>query len=326
VPEQQILGDPSPVVLAEVVRSGFVEGRHRGSLIVLDRDGSVLLARGDVHAPVFPRSCNKLMQATGLVELGYAERGELLALAAASHAGAPVHVEGVHRILADAGLDEHALRTPPDWPYDDGERDALLRAGGLPDPVLMNCSGKHAAMLAVCVAHGWPLDDYRATAHPLQQHLAGTIERLAGERVTAVGVDGCGAPVSALSLVGVARAFSAAVQAPPGESERAVADAMRAHPVHVSGRGRDVTRLMQEVPGLLAKDGAEGVFAVALDDGRALAVKVDDGAARARPVVVSAVLRHLGVAAPVLDEYAEAPLLGGGVPVGAVRAAADLLA
>ena len=312
-------------MLAEVVRSGFVEGRHRGSLVVLGRDGSTLLARGDVGSPIFPRSCNKLMQATGLVELGYAERGELLALAAASHAGSPLHVEGVHRILAGAGLDEHALRTPPDWPYDDGERDALIRAGGVPDPVLINCSGKHAAMLDVCVARGWPLDDYRDPSHPLQQHLTGTIERLAGEPVAAVGVDGCGAPVSALSLVGVARAFSAAVQAAPGTPEREVADAMRAHPVHVSGRGRDVTRLMQGVPGLLAKDGAEGVFAVALGDGRALALKVDDGAARARTVVVSAVLRHLGVSAAVLDDYAEELLLGGGRPVGAVRAPADLL-
>jgi L-asparaginase II len=325
VPEDGTAPPAAPVVLAEVVRSGFVEGRHRGSFVVLDADGSQLLGRGDVTSPVFPRSCNKLMQATGLVELGYAERGELLALAAASHAGSPLHVEGVHRILASAGLDEHALRTPADWPYDEGERDALLRVGGVPDPVLMNCSGKHAAMLAVCVARGWPLDDYRAADHPLQQHLATTLERLTGERVAATGVDGCGAPVSAVSLTGVARAFSAAVQAAPGTPERAVADAMRAHPVHVAGRGRDVTRLMQGVPGLLAKDGAEGVFAVALADGRALALKVDDGAARPRPLVVSALLRHLGVRAEVLDEYAEEPLLGGGTQVGALRTPADLL-
>ncbi len=319
-------GRGRPVVLAEAVRSGFVESRHRGSLVVLAADGSTLIARGDVGSPVFPRSCNKLMQAVGLVELGFAERGELLALAASSHSGSPLHLEGVHRILAAVGLDEHALRTPPDWPYDEAERDALLRAGGVPDPVLMNCSGKHAAMLAVCVAQGWPLDDYRDPDHPLQQHLRGTLERMAGEPVSAVGVDGCGAPVGALSLTGVARAFSAAVQAEPGSAERAVADAMREHPVHVGGHGRDVTRLMQGVPGLLAKDGAEGVFAVALDDGRALALKVEDGAARPRPVVVSAVLRHLGVRAEVLDEYAEEPLLGGGEPVGAVRVAPDLLA
>jgi L-asparaginase II len=328
VPEADLgsSGRGRPVVLAEAVRSGFVESRHRGSLVVLAADGSTLIARGDVGSPVFPRSCNKLMQAVGLVELGFAERGELLALAASSHSGSPLHLEGVHRILAAAGLDEHALRTPPDWPYDEAERDALLRAGGVPDPVLMNCSGKHAAMLAVCVAQGWPLDDYRDPDHPLQQHLRGTLERMADEPVSAVGVDGCGAPVGALSLTGAARAFSAAVQAGAGSAERAVADAMREHPVHVGGNGRDVTRLMQGVPGLLAKDGAEGVFAVALDDGRALALKVEDGAARPRPVVVSAVLRHLGVRADVLDEYAEEPLLGGGEPVGAVRVAPALLA
>ena len=262
----------SEVVLAEVVRSGVVESRHLGSLVVLDRDGSTLLARGDVTTPVFPRSSNKLMQAAGLVELGYAERGELLALAAASHSGAPLHVEGVHRILAGAGLDEHALRTPPDWPYDEVERDALLRAGGIPDPVLMNCSGKHAAMLAVCVAHGWPQDDYRAPEHPVQRHLAATIERLAGERIAATGVDGCGAPVAALSLTAVARAFSASVRADGGTPERAVADAMRAHPEWVGGTRRDVTALMRGVAGLLAKDGAESVYAAALPDGTAVAV------------------------------------------------------
>jgi L-asparaginase II len=312
-------------VLAEVVRSGFVEGRHRGSLVVVDPAGEVVLARGDVSSPVFPRSCNKLMQAVGLVELGYAERGELLALAAASHSGAPLHIEGVHRILAAAGLDETALRTPPDWPLDQVERDALVRAGGVPDPVLMNCSGKHAAMLAVCRAQGWPLDDYRSADHPLQRHLLGTLERMAGEPVAAVGVDGCGAPVGAVSLTAVARAYSRAVQAPEGSAERDVADAMRAHPDHVAGPTRDVTRLMRGVPGLLAKDGAEGVFAAALPDGRAVALKVADGAARPRPLVISAVLRGLGVEADVLDEYAEEPLLGGGLPVGAVRVPEDLV-
>ena len=229
-----------PVVLAEVVRSGFVEGLHRGSLVVLDPDGSVVLARGDVVSPVFPRSSNKLMQATGLVELGYAGRDELLALAAASHSGEPHHVDGVRRILAACGLDVAALRTPAEWPLGEQAFLDVVRAGGEPAPVLMNCSGKHAAMIATCVAQGWSLDDYRATDHPLQQRLAGTIERMAGERIAATGVDGCGAPVAAISLTGLARAFSGAVQAAPGEPERAVADAMRAHPEYVGGTGHDV--------------------------------------------------------------------------------------
>jgi L-asparaginase II len=335
-----------PVVLAEVVRSGFVEGVHRGSLVVLDPDGSVALARGDVDVPVFPRSSNKLMQAVGMVELGYAGQGDLLALAAASHSGEPHHVDGVRRILASCGLDVGALRTPAEWPLGEQAFLDVVRAGGEPSPVLMNCSGKHAAMIATCVAQGWSLDDYRALDHPLQQHLVGTIERMSGERVAATGVDGCGAPVAAISLTALARAFAAAVQAEPARSggtparpgdvparsggtsgapERAVADAMRAHPEFVGGTGHDVTRLMAGVPGLLVKDGAEGVYAAALADGRAFALKVDDGAARPRPLVAAAVLRHLGVEADVLADFEVRELLGGGRRVGEIRVPPHLL-
>lgn len=314
------------VVLVEVVRSGFVEGQHRGSLVVVDADGSVLVSRGDVVSPVFPRSSNKLMQATGLVELDYTGRDELLALAAASHDGEPHHVAGVRRILAASGLHESALRTPPDWPLLESARDDLVRAGEGPAPILMNCSGKHAAMLATCVVQGFPLDDYRAGDHPLQQHLRRTVERLAGEPVAAQGIDGCGAPVLAISLTALARAFSRSATAPEGSPERLVADAMRAHPEHVGGTGHLVTVLMDGVPGLLVKDGAEGVLAGSLADGRAFALKVDDGADRPRPVLAAAVLRSLGVEAEVLDGYDAAPLLGGGVPVGEIRVAPGLLA
>lgn len=317
--------DPS-VDLVEVVRSGFVEGRHRGSLVVVDSDGSVLLARGDVASPAFPRSCNKLMQAAGLVELGYDGRDELLALAAASHDGEPHHVAGVRRILATVDLDDSALRTPPDWPLLESARDDLVRAGEGPAPVLMNCSGKHAAMIATCVGQGFPLDDYRAADHPLQQHLRGTVERLAGESVAAQGIDGCGAPVLAISLTALARAFSRSATAEQGSPERLVADAMRAHPEYVGGTGHLVTELMDGVPGLLVKDGAEGVLAGSLADGRAFALKVDDGAGRPRPVLAAGVLRSLGVDAEVLDRYDVAPLLGGGVPVGELRVAPGLLA
>jgi len=314
----------SSVVLAEVVRSGFVEGVHRGSLVVLDADGSVLHAYGDIASPVFPRSCNKLMQAAGLVELGYAGRDAELAIAAASHWGQPHHLVTVRSVLAAAGIDEAELRTPADWPAGADARDELVRTGGHPAPVYMNCSGKHAAMLATCAAQGWAYDDYRAPDHPLQQHLAATVARIAGETPAAVGIDGCGAPVLSLSLSALARAFSRSATADPGSPERLVADAMRAHPAQVGGHGHDVTAFMEGVPGLLVKDGAEGVYAAALADGRAVAFKVDDGAGRARPIVLAAALRALGVRAPVLDELAELTLLGGGAPVGAIRVAPSL--
>ena len=314
------------VPLVEVVRSGFVEGVHRGSLVVLDAAGDVVVARGDVTTPVFPRSSNKPLQAAGLVELGYDRRDDLLALAAASHSGEQFHVDGVRRILAAVGLDDAALRTPAEWPIGEQAYRDAVRSGAEPRSETMNCSGKHAAMIATCVAQGWSLDDYRSLDHPLQQHLAGTVERLAGERIAATGIDGCGAPVLALSLTALARSYARSVTAEPGAPEREVADAMRAFPAYVGGTGRDVTELMAGIPGLLMKDGAEGVLAAALPDGRAFALKVDDGAERPRPLLATAVLRSWGIDADVLSRYESLELRGGGVPVGSVRVVESLLA
>ncbi len=307
-------------LLADVVRSGFVEGHHRGSVLALAADGSRVLALGDPDAAIFPRSSNKPMQAVGMVEAGLELDGELLALACASHSGEPFHIDGVRRVLARAGLDETALQTPPDWPVDEAEKHALIAAGGHQAPVLMNCSGKHAAMLATCVANSWPTDSYLDADHPLQQQLRATVQRLAGETIPATGVDGCGAPLFAMSLAGLARAFVAIATASAGSPEHRVAEAIRAHPEWLGGTRRDVTQLIAGIPGLIAKDGAEGVYAAALPDGRVVALKVDDGQQRARPPVMVAALRALGVDAPVLAELAESPLLGGGHPVGSVRA------
>ncbi|GLZ14609.1 asparaginase [Actinomadura sp. NBRC 104425] len=317
-------------VLVEVERSGFVESRHRGSAVGLAADGSVAVCAGDPDAPVFPRSANKPMQAVAMLRAGLDLDGELLALAAGSHSGEDFHVEGARAILAAAGLDEGALRCPPDWPLELRLVAELARSGGDRSRLLMNCSGKHAAMLATCVAAGWPTASYLDPDHPLQKAVRATVEELAGERVAAVGVDGCGAPLFALSAAGVARAFRALVLAAPGTAERRVADAMRAHPQWTSGTRRDERRLMDAVPGLLVKCGAEGVDAFAAADGRAGVVKIDDGASRARTPVTVALLRALGVDAAegvdaaALDELAAAPLTGGEQVVGTIRPAAGL--
>ena len=309
-------------VVAEVVRSGFVEGRHHGSVVVLASDGSIAIEVGDVLAPMFPRSSNKPMQAAAMVTAGLGLGGELLALAAASHSGEPFHLDGVRKILAGAGLAVEALQTPPDYPYDAVAQREWIAAGQGPQPLAMNCSGKHAAMLATCVANGWDIATYRDPGHPLQRALRSTLEQLAGETVSATGVDGCGAPVLAISLLGLARAGRACVLGEPTSAHRQVADAMRSHPEWVGGTRRDVTALMRGVPGLLAKDGAEGVSVVALADGRAAAVKIEDGAQRARQVVTAAALQALGVDADVVGEQVTFELVGGGRPVGTVRAVA----
>jgi L-asparaginase II len=292
----------------------------------LAADGSVLLAAGAVDVPVFPRSSNKPMQAAAMVGCGLGLEGKLLALAAASHSGEDFHVAGVREILAGAGLTEDALHCPPDLPLDDDARQAHILAGGAADSVHMNCSGKHAAMLATCVLNGWPVQTYTDPEHPLQVHIRNELSHLAGEPVAAVGVDGCGAPLLAISVLGLARAFRAVVTAADGTPERKVAEAMRAYPQWTSGTTRPERLLMEAVPGLLLKGGAEGVDGFALADGRAGGVKIEDGAARGRVPVTVALLQALGAGAEPgadpakLAELASTPVLGGGRVVGAIRA------
>ncbi|MET9922701.1 asparaginase [Streptomyces sp. NPDC006435] len=312
---------PALPVLAEVVRSGFVEGHHRGSLVVLAADGSVERALGDPTAPVFPRSSNKPMQAAAVLRAGLDLSGERLALAAASHSGEDFHIELVRTMLAEHGLTPDDLQTPPDLPLDPAEAETYLAAGRVRERITMNCSGKHAAMLATCGPNGWDRSSYLDPAHPLQQLVHRVVEEAAGEPVTAVGTDGCGAPLMAISLVGLARAFRSFVLAEPGTAERRVADAMRAHPEYVAGTRRPDTWLMREVPGVLSKMGAEAVQALALPDGRALAFKVDDGATRALGPVLARSLDLLGIDAPVVSRIAHTPLFGGGGEVGEIRAA-----
>ena len=305
-------------VLVQLVRSGVVESSHTGSVVALRVDGSTALALGVVDRPVFPRSSNKPLQAVGLLDAGWSPPDDqTLALATASHSGLPVHLEVVRRTLSAAGLTEQALGCPALLPLDVEAAHVLLREGGQATRLTMNCSGKHAAMLATCVANGWATEGYLAPDHPVQRAMTATIERLAGEPVRHVAVDGCGAPQHALTLTGLARAFTALATG-DGTSRR-TADAMRAHPELVGGPGREVTRLMAGIPGLVAKDGAEGVFAAALPDGASAAVKVADGATRAAVPMLVGALRALGVTAKVLDELATAPVLGGGVPVGQLR-------
>ena len=315
---------PAPVV-AEIVRSGFVEGHHYGSVVALAADGSVDWSVGDVRSAILPRSCNKPLQAVAMLDAGLRLDGELLALAAASHSGEDFHLDGVRRILAGAGLGEEALQTPADYPLDEEAREQLLRAGGTRSPIAMNCSGKHAAMLATCVTNGWDTSTYLASDHPLQVAIAGTFAELTGEPVEVVATDGCGAPLLSASLIGLARAFRSLALAGSGTS-RLVAEAIRSHPELTSGSRRDEAALLRAVPGSIGKAGAESCYVVALADGRAVALKTDDGAPRVRPVLMAAALERMGVPdEPGVDAAAvrrtgELALLGGGRRVGEIRA------
>ena len=297
----------------------MIEGIHYGSVVVLDGDGQVRLQIGDIEAAFYPRSAIKPVQAVAMVRAGLPLDGELLSLAAASHSGEERHLAGTRRILELAGLKEGDLRNVPDLPFDPVVRDTWVREGRPPSRLAQNCSGKHAAMLYVSKLNGWSLDDYLDPGHPLQQAIAEIVEDLTGQRIARVSVDGCGAPLFSISLHGLARALSRITTAAPGTPEARVADAMRGYAEMASGAGRDVAALMRAVPGLLAKDGFEGVEVAALPDGRAVAVKIADGANRARVPVAAAGLARAGVDPVQLAEFAGEPLLGGGEPVGCVR-------
>lgn len=315
------------IELVEVVRSGFRECVHRGSFVVLRPDGEVDIEVGAVHTPIFPRSCNKPMQAVAMLRNGFVPSSTAeLAIASASHTGEQTHLTLVRGLLARHGLREDHLQCPAELPTNEFARAAVLTNGARPKRVYMNCSGKHAAMLATCVANDWPTDSYLQPTHPLQQAVVDTIAELTGEPETELGIDGCGLPIVPVSLVNLARAFAALVTAAAGSNERAVADAIRAYPAVASGTDEDDLTLMSAVPGLFCKAGADGVHAGALPDGTAFALKLDDGGERARVPMTAAILRRIGVdAGDVLTDLAARPVLGGGARVGTIRAIPGVL-
>ncbi|GAB3675607.1 asparaginase [Saccharopolyspora tripterygii] len=301
-----------PVPLVEIVRSGLREGLHHGSAVLIDPNGTTLLRAGEVSAPMYPRSSLKPAQAAGMLRCGLDLPAADLALAAASHSGEPEHVSRVDALLRRYSLSEDDLQCPPELPMGEAAR----RGAPAERRITMNCSGKHAAMLATCAINGWPRADYLDPKHPLQLAIAETVVDLADEPIARTSIDGCGAPLFALSLTALARIFQRLVTTQIG-------DAMREHPWLVAGTDREDTRLMSAVPGLISKIGAEGVFAFALPDGHAAAIKIADGSGRARLPVATDLLAALGVEG--LDDLAESPVLGGGEPVGTIRLIPDAL-
>ena len=318
---------PQHTPLVAAIRDGLVESVHYGSAIALDADGSMLAAAGDAATPFYPRSSLKPLQAVAMIRAGLELPTDLLALAAASHSGAAEHRDGALRILDMHGLSVTDLENSTDLPYGGAEREDWLRTGGRATQLTQNCSGKHAAMAATCVINGWPVQGYLHPQHPLQQLVRSTVIELAGEEPPAVSTDGCGTPLFALTLGGMARAFGRIAQAASfaagdddGGAEAAVGLAMQQHPEMVAGEGRDVTDLMRLLPGAVAKDGFEGVQLVGLPDGRAVAVKISDGGDRARMPATVSLLEAIGLDTAALADIATAPVLGGGHQVGLLQA------
>jgi L-asparaginase II len=278
-------------VLAELTRNGVVESFHVGQLVVLKSDGAVDLIKGDASLPVFPRSSVKVIQATAMVRAGLKLPANLLALTCASHSGAAEHQNGVLEILKSVGLDESALQCAFDKPL--GEKERNDWGDKAPTRLAMNCSGKHSGMLAACVAAGWDTKTYLEMDHPLQVSYRKELEALAGEKVSNKTFDGCGAPLFAISVAGLARAIhNVTISKDPVHQE--IMNACRAHPEMMTGVDRKETKLMRQVPGLFMKDGAEAVEVISMQDGRTAVLKISDGNARAIGTISAAILKHWG--------------------------------
>ncbi len=321
------------VELAVVERSGFVESRHAGAAVVLSADGDVVARHGNAEALVLPRSSLKPLQAVASVTAGAALEGEQLALGTASHSGTDRHVEVVREMLTAGGLTEDDLGCPPAWPSDSATRRELIRDHADKSRLRMNCSGKHALMLRACVATGWPTQGYLAQDHPLQSHIREVVERLTGERIAHTAVDGCGAPVHAMTLTGLARAvhrIGSASERSPFALHRVAGTLVRAvreNPWTIAGPGHPDTVAIESL-GVFAKHGAEGVMVMVAPDGTTVALKMLDGSGRAGTIVAATLLARAGAVddARVAELTAALPLtvFGGGEPVGTIRPGAGI--
>ncbi|MBR8741147.1 asparaginase [Nocardiopsis sp. MG754419] len=313
---------PGYVPLAEVVRSGMRESVHYGAVVGLSAEGEIAYARGPVHDAMFPRSAAKPFQALAMLRAGADLKDSALAIAAGSHGGEDLHVAEAERILASVGLTADALGCPESVPGGHAARRTFHAEGRAPSRLYMNCSGKHAGMLAACSAQGWSTDDYLDPEHPFQQSAREATEDMCGEQVAHTAVDGCGAPQFAVSLVGLARGVQSMRLSPEGSPERSVLEAMSAHPEYVSGTDRIDTELMRRMPGLVSKVGADGVLVLGAPTGETVAVKISDGDAelRARTLVGITALKALGVNVDPIADHLTTDVLGGGRTVGGVQA------
>lgn len=306
--------------LAIVSRSGVDESVHFGALVALNPDGSVAFSVGDPNVTIFPRSATKPFQALAMVRAGLSLPAEQLALVCASHSGQAVHQQTARNILATVNLDESALLNTAGFSLHVPTAHEVIRAGGGKSPIQMDCSGKHAGMLATCVLNGWTTDNYLHPEHPLQVAITNTITSITGAAPVAIGTDGCGAPAHVIPLLHLARAMRALAVGDADREGQQVFHAMEQFPHMVAGDDRHVTAIASAIPGLAAKDGADSVYVAAMEDGRAVALKLSDGSGRALPTVLLAALQRLGIDTTQVPGTVAEIVLGHGQPVGAVRA------
>ena len=299
-------------VLAKVTRGDLVESLHLGHLIVLNADGSTYLSKGSPELPIYPRSAIKSLQAAAMLKAGLKVEENELAIICASHSGSQSHIDLVTKMLTSRGLSTSQLKNAADKPL--GEKEKITWGDKAPSQLAQNCSGKHAGMLITCQQNGWDMNTYLDLNHPLQVATKNEIQELSGEKVSATSVDGCGAPLFAISLIGLARAISNLVKSTEVVHQQIVL-ACTKYPELVAGDGRLTTRMMRAVPGLFMKEGAEGVQVCALSDGRVIAIKIIDGSWRPVAPIIMEIFNRWGVDMP--DESVK--IYGGDSLVGEIK-------
>lgn len=302
-----------------VRRNGVFEAEHHVAAAAVSAAGEVVVSVGDITRHFLVRSAAKPFQTAISLGTGITLSEPAIAVASASHGGFPAHVAYVRSILAGAGLDETYLQTPPDWPLAPRARDVWVRRGITgPRPILHNCSGKHAAMLAACAKAGWPTESYLDPDHPIQQRFRKLWTEATGEETQGVGVDGCGAPVYTVSVKGLATAFAVLAQDGP---YRRIWSAMHRYPALVAYNGSIDARIATATDAA-AKIGAEGCIGVGLRNSVGVAAKSWDGSNRGLEGGIIGCLRGLGNAVgSAADQLTPGPpVLGGGKVQGEVTA------
>jgi L-asparaginase II len=286
-------------VIAEITRGTMVESQHRGAFAVSNANGNVILSEGHISVPIFPRSAIKAFQCVPVIESGAADRfglnDEGIALCCSSHNGEQEHLRVASSILKKAGVDEAAYECGAHWPERLDDKQLLFKSGQEPRAIHNNCSGKHAGMLALAKQLGVPLEGYTKSDHPVQQAIAQALSIYCNVDVAKapMGIDGCSVPTWAMPLENLAQGF-AKLFTPGNKTGERIAGAVRAHPFMVAGTGRFDTKIMQAVPRLFIKVGAEGVFCGAIPHASlGFALKIDDGAIRGAEVAVANVLSKL---------------------------------
>jgi len=321
-------------LIAEVLRGGRVESRHAGAFVVADSAGKIVLSGGDPDWAIYPRSAIKGLQALPLVMSGAADRfglsGAELALACASHCGAPAHAATAASMLARAGRDVRCLECGTHWPSSGSAARALAMAGEVPSALHNNCSGKHAGFICTAVAAGQDPSGYVAPDHPTMRGVTQAVEAVMGTDLgsAAPATDGCSIPTFRIALRALATGFARfgtgdGLPAGFAAAAQRLRAAVAANPVMVAGAGRFDTEVAQALgESAFVKVGAEGVYCGALPSlGVGFALKCEDGALRAAEAAAAALLRHLLGPNPVLERLAGPVLINwNGIEVGSIRA------